>query len=915
MWVVMGLLLGAWWGAASYFGAGLGAALGLVVGSVLQWWIGARANPGAITEERMARVEAELEELRLAVARLQANAPVQRQVGTVVTPDVDDAGQAEEAVPEYVPEYVPPARPRRETPFELAPATNTDAGDAVPGRRSETLDALYAKARAWLLGGNTVVRVGLLVLFFGFAFLARYAVEHSLLPVELRLAAIALGGSALLVTGWRLRAKRSGYAMSMQGGGVAVLYLTAFAAMRLYGMLPPSLTFALLLAIVALAALLAIMQNAPALAVIGTAGGFMAPIVASTGQGDHVSLFAYYSLLNVGVLAIAWKKSWRALNLTGFLFTFSIALAWGARDYRPELFASTEPFLIGFFLMYVAAAVLYAWRHAPQLKHYVDAGLVFGTPVVGFGLQAALCQHIEYAMAWSALAVGGFYVLLARWLLTRHRDSIGLLVEAFLALGIAFLTLAIPLALDGRWTAAAWAMEGAAMLWIGARQSRKLAIAVGLLLQLAAGFFFATDGGFDSDGRGLPLANAHLVGALLMALLGFFASYIASVHRGAWSRVLPLASVLLLLWATLWWLAGGISELDSWLTNREMPAATLLFIALSAALASVTARRLDWSALHWAALVTLPGMLYSLAGSLFAGFGPAEGWGLIAWVVAAVAHGWTLCRAEAAAALQRWLPRVHTLGLWLLTAATGWMLAEAADARFIGEAWPLSALALAPIGALLLVLWAERRARWPVSAWPAAYLGTASIGLIAVLLLWLFVMNFASDGSATPLPYIPVLNPLELVLCAALLTSLRWWQSVADGEPIKLPRGFGHFPKLVAALAFLVANGVLLRAMQHYAAVEWDGDAMFRSETVQMALSLFWAALGLALTFLASRKARRALWMIGATLLGVVVAKLFMVDMANTATVARIVSFLGAGVLLLVVGYFSPLPPARESQA
>jgi uncharacterized membrane protein len=176
-------------------------------------------------------------------------------------------------------------------------------------------------------------------------------------------------------------------------------------------------------------------------------------------------------------------------------------------------------------------------------------------------------------------------------------------------------------------------------------------------------------------------------------------------------------------------------------------------------------------------------------------------------------------------------------------------------------------------------------------------------------------MNFASDGRATPLPYIPILNPLELVLCAILLTSLRWWQCIADEQAIKLPRGFGHVPKLVAALAFLVANGVLLRALHHYAAVEWDGDAMFRSETVQMALSLFWATLGLALTFLASRKARRALWMMGAALLGVVVAKLFMVDMANTATVARIVSFLGAGVLLLVVGYFSPLPPARESQA
>ncbi len=917
MWILIGLLLGAWLGAESYTSVLLGAILGACVGGLLQWRLKHR---GPTQEERLSRLEAELSDLRQQVARLQAARPATAagsaapRPGAIVTAPSAGVPAVRAASAPAAAAVAPSARTEPTAAPGGATAAAPSAPSAAPG--PDSLDALYERARGWLLGGNTVVRVGLLVLFFGFAFLARYAVEHSLLPLELRLAAIALGGVALLATGWRLRARRSGYAMSMQGGGVAVLYLTAFAAMRLYGMLAPGVAFALLLAIVALAALLAILQNAPALAVIGTAGGFLAPILASTGQGDHVALFAYYTVLNLGVLGIAWKKAWRALNLTGFLFTFSIALAWGARDYRPELLASTEPFLIGFFLMYVAAAVLYAWRQAPRAGgHYVDAGLVFGTPVVGFGLQAALCQHVEYAMAWSALAVGGLYVLLARWLLARDRENLRLLVESFLALGVAFLTLAIPLALDGRWTAAAWAMEGAALLWVGARQSRRLAIAAGLLLQLGAGGFFAADGGLDGDRRGLVLANAQLVGALIIALSGFFASRLADWHRAAWPRVLPVASMLLLVWATLWWLVGGIGELDAWLGRRQMPAATLLFFASSAALASLIARRLDWPALHSTALLTLPGMLLSLVGSLFAGRSPAEGWGLLAWAAAALAHAWTLGRAEAAGALQRWLAHAHVLGLWLLTAAAAWMLAEAADARLGAETWATAALAIAPIAAVLAVLWADRQARWPLSHWPAAYLRTASGGLVAALLLWLVVMNIAGDGAATPLPYLPLFNPLDLALCAALLTGLRWWQGLAAHRTVAAPRGLRRFPPLLAALAFLVANGALLRALHHHAGVAWDGDALFRSDTVQMALSLFWAALGLVLTFLASRRTRRSLWMVGAALLGVVVAKLFLVDMANTATVARIVSFLGAGVLLLVVGYLSPLPPARESPA
>ncbi|MBL3921596.1 DUF2339 domain-containing protein, partial [Bacteroides thetaiotaomicron] len=86
---------------------------------------------------------------------------------------------------------------------------------------------------------------------------------------------------------------------------------------------------------------------------MGSAGGFLAPVLLSTGQGNHVALFSYYALLNAGIFAIAWFKAWRPLNLLGFVFTFTIGSAWGVTAYRPALFASTEPFLILFFLMYV----------------------------------------------------------------------------------------------------------------------------------------------------------------------------------------------------------------------------------------------------------------------------------------------------------------------------------------------------------------------------------------------------------------------------------------------------------------------------------------------------------------------------------------------------------------------------------
>src|SRR5258708_21563207 len=150
----------------------------------------------------------------------------------------------------------------------------------------------------WFLGGNTIVRVGLLILFFGLGFLIKYGVEQQMIPVELRVAAVGAAGLALLVIGWRLRRKREGYALSLQGAGVAVLYLTIFGAMKLYGLIPAPLAFALLVAIAALSAFLAVAQDSLVFAIFAEAGGFIAPILAAAGHGNHVIVFTSYLLRN-----------------------------------------------------------------------------------------------------------------------------------------------------------------------------------------------------------------------------------------------------------------------------------------------------------------------------------------------------------------------------------------------------------------------------------------------------------------------------------------------------------------------------------------------------------------------------------------------------------------------------------------
>ena len=168
--------------------------------------------------------------------------PVESDAGAATTAtakaassDAQEPAAAPPSTTPSIPAAAIPSRPER-NPSAVLPTQYTPWPDPpAPPSGPAPVTLAFEKFKSWLFGGNTVVRMGLLVLFVGLAFLAKYAAEHALLPPELRLAAIACAGIALFIFGFRLRHKegRLAYALALQGAGVAVLYLTVFAAFRL----------------------------------------------------------------------------------------------------------------------------------------------------------------------------------------------------------------------------------------------------------------------------------------------------------------------------------------------------------------------------------------------------------------------------------------------------------------------------------------------------------------------------------------------------------------------------------------------------------------------------------------------------------------------------------------------------------
>src|SRR5208282_3138270 len=110
---------------------------------------------------------------------------------------------------------------------------------AAPASVAPQARAVKPALWGWLSDGNTLVRVGVVILFFGIAFLLSYFAEHVSVPIELQFAGVALVGVAMIGAGAWLRNRRRSYALALIGGGLGVLYLTTFAALQLVPMLAP----------------------------------------------------------------------------------------------------------------------------------------------------------------------------------------------------------------------------------------------------------------------------------------------------------------------------------------------------------------------------------------------------------------------------------------------------------------------------------------------------------------------------------------------------------------------------------------------------------------------------------------------------------------------------------------------------
>ena len=313
------------------------------------------------------------------------------------------------------------------------------------------------------------------------------------------------------------------------------------------------------------------------------------------------------------------------------------------------------------------------------------------------------------------------YIVLARVLWNRKVEGMRMLTEAFLALGVIFASLAIPLALDGRWTAAAWAVEGGGMMWIGIRQDRLLPRAFGLLLQIGAGIAFLSV--VHHPHGDIPVFNSAYLGAVMVSVAGLFASYHCFRHNDKLLEQERWLHVALLVWGLLWWFGAGLMEIDHYLSGLLENNAELFFFVFTMYYLFILARALQWTTALKPTALLLP-LMAAMACINFIDFystNPFSRYGFVSWIAAFAVQYLLLYRSD-----QGWGTTItswwHRGSFWLANFVITWACAQAVSHHVPGlHSWGHVLWGFIPAIGVLALINLRDRIGWPVRNFTPEY--------------------------------------------------------------------------------------------------------------------------------------------------------------------------------------------------
>ena len=330
-----------------------------------------------------------------------------------------------------------------------------------------------------IIGESWINKIGILIVVIGVAIGAKYSIENELISPLTRIILGYLMGIGLLGFGIKLKPKFEGYSAVLVSGAISIFYFITYFAYSFYSLIPQALAFVMMLIFTAFTVFTAIKYKRVVIVHIGLIGAYAVPFLLSSGSGRVDILFSYMLIINLGILFISIKKDWKSLHYSAFFFTWMIYGSWFADKSFDSNLQGYEALGLGFatafFLVFYGVSLFNNIISKEKLDK-VNIILILLNSFIYFGFGFGIFNGHNVLDSYLGLftlfnAVIHFAVL---FFIKSKKLADSTLFYSTLGLVFTFITIAIPIQLDGNWVTLMWTAQGTILFWLG--KTKKISI-------------------------------------------------------------------------------------------------------------------------------------------------------------------------------------------------------------------------------------------------------------------------------------------------------------------------------------------------------------------------------------------------------------------------------------------------------
>jgi len=406
-------------------------------------------------------------------------------------------------------------------------------------RQTQTPKSYKKSSIEKFIGENVIYIVGVLIIVLGVGIGVKYAIDNDMISPLTRIILGYFVGAGLLGFAIRLKTKYEKFSAGLLSGAMAIFYFVTFMGYDFYGLFPKEMAFGLMVAFTVFTVVASLNYDRQIIAHIGLVGAYAVPFLLSDGSGKVMVLFIYMAIINLGILAISIKKYWKWLYINAFSLTWLVVLAWyGAKYNQEEHFSLTLIFSTLFFLIFYISFLAYKIKKK-EIFNAGDVILMLINSFIFYGIGfATLATNVQtenlvglFTLGQAIIHFGVSVILYKNKLADRN------LFYLASGLVLVFITIAVPVQLDGNWVTLIWSLQVALLFWIGRTKKVGVYESLSFPLMVLASFsilqdwslaIYASTGTYDYEtgktiiNEVLPIFNVIFLTSVIFAASFFF---------------------------------------------------------------------------------------------------------------------------------------------------------------------------------------------------------------------------------------------------------------------------------------------------------------------------------------------------------------------------------------------------------